>query len=119
MATKLPSLGRKKAHKLKPNLKTETPNFIICLDTEAKQEQIDEETFLQTLKLGWAVYHRRDTGYTEWKYFETPEEFFSWFESKLTSKHKYYVFAHNFDYDAQVLGLYHYLFSRQSKTFWH
>lgn len=106
---KLPSLGKKKPHKLKTNKKTEVPRHIICLDTEAYEVQIDEETKLQKLKLGWAVYYRRDTKKEVWKYFERPEEFFAWLESLLKAKVKYYVFAHNFDYDAQILGLYDWL----------
>jgi len=106
---KLPYLGKKKQHKLKPNKKTELPRHIICLDTEAYEVQIDEETKLQKLKLGWAVYYRRDTKKEAWKYFETPEEFFEWLESLLKAKVKYYVFAHNFDYDAQILELYNWL----------
>jgi len=105
----LPSIGNKKPHILKPNQKTELPTNIICLDTEAKQVQVDSETFLQTLWLGWAVYHRRDRNKTEWKYFETAEEFFKWMEEKFRPKVKFYVFAHNFDYDAQILNLYDYL----------
>lgn len=109
MTVKLPKMGNKVPHKLKPNHTTRLPVHIIALDTEAKQTQLDEKTFLQTLRLGWAVYKRLDRGTETWVQFKTKKEFFEWLENLLIPKKSYYIFAHNFDYDAQILGLYNWL----------
>lgn len=102
-STKLPFLGRKKPHKLKENKKTRTPRVIIAVDTETYQEEIDKDFWVHKVRLAWAIYKDRQTGKTEYFYFETVENFWVWLKSKLKHKYTLYVFAHNFDFDWQVL----------------
>jgi len=100
---KLPFLGRKRPHKLKHNKRNRTPRFIIAVDTETYQEQLDEDLWVHKLKLGWAIYKDRQTGKTEYFYYEDVNDFWRWLKSKLKHKTTLYVFAHNFDFDWQVL----------------
>lgn len=102
-------MGYKKWHYLKPNEKCKLPRFIIAVDTETEPEQIDEKTELHKLKLGWAIFKDRLHNKEEAFYFEHPKEFWDWLKSKCKNKTTLYVFAHNFDYDFQVLQGFNYL----------
>lgn len=104
----IPKLSRR-PHKLKENKRNSVPRYIIAIDTETYQEQIEEDTFLHKLKLGWAIYKDLQTQKEEYFYFEKVQEFWEWLKSKLYNKKHYYIFAHNFDFDFQVIEGWKYL----------
>lgn len=106
---RLPKIGYKKWHYLKSNEKRKLPRFIIAVDTETEPEQIDEKTELHKLKLGWAIFKDRLHNKEEAFYFENVKDFWDWLKSKCKNKTTLYVFAHNFDYDFQVLNGFKYL----------
>jgi len=103
MPQKLPLLGNKKPHVLKPNKRNTTPRIIIAVDTETYTEQIDNDLWVHKHKLGWAIYKDRQHGKTEYLYFEDPTEFWKWLKTKLKNGVTLYIFAHNFDFDWQIL----------------
>jgi len=103
MTRKLPLIGNKKAHVLKANKLNNTPRIIIAVDTETYTEQIENDMWIHRLKLGWAIFKDRQHGKTEYFYFEEPSEFWNWLKGKLKNERTLYIFAHNFDFDWQIL----------------
>uniref|UniRef100_A0A6H1ZMB7 DNA-directed DNA polymerase n=1 Tax=viral metagenome TaxID=1070528 RepID=A0A6H1ZMB7_9ZZZZ len=98
---------RKFAHILKPNKTTTNPAQFLFFDTETLEVSITSSRKYHKLKLGWACYwKRRSEGVKDtiiWKYFETPEVFWDFLTSKVHSKEKLYVIAHNMVFDFTVL----------------
>ena len=94
---------KRRPHILKPNLKNELPRYLLAVDTETQPEKIDDETEKHVLKLGYAIFYDRLHRKKEYFYFESPEDFWKFVLSKTKPKTKLYIFAHNFDFDWQVL----------------
>ena len=97
------TIVNRRPHVLRPNHKNQLPRFIIAVDTETEPIKLDSETEKHVLKLGYAIYWDRLHDKKEYFYFESPEEFWKFVKSKTKPETKLYVFAHNFDFDWQVL----------------
>jgi len=86
----------------------EMPGSFIVVDTETKPITDSNGVAHHYLWFGWAVYRRRlpSGNWTseEWFRFTTRRAFWNWVYSKLRSKTRLYLFAHNGAFDLPVLG---------------
>jgi len=99
----MPTKVKKIQHILKPNKLNKLPVYIICVDTETFPIKLDEETEKHNLRLGYAIYWDRRRDKKDYFYFEDPLSFWEFVKSKLKKKSKIFIFAHNFDFDFQIL----------------
>jgi hypothetical protein len=80
----------------------------VSIDTETTQHQVDPLTTEHRLELGVALYSRRlrSGKWSEPKRldFEGPEVLFDWLETLVPKKERLVCLAHNWSFDAQVLG---------------
>lgn len=97
------TIVKRRPHILKSNCKNELPRFIITVDTETEPIKLDDETEKHKLKLGYAIFWDRLHDKKEYFYFENEKEFWEFIREKTKPKSKVYIFAHNFDFDWQVL----------------
>jgi hypothetical protein len=99
---------RKFAHILKPNKSVNNPAQFLFFDTETQEVPISTSQKYHELKLGWACYwKRRPKGVKDtevWKYFEDPKVFWDFLASRVHSKEKMYVIAHQMTFDFVVSG---------------
>lgn len=93
--------GRMLAH----NKRSEQPRHHVFFDVESFVKKRKDGTSTHTFRLGWACYWRRDTGKEEWQYLDTPEKLLDFIESKVRSKDRIYVWAHNAFYDFAITKL--------------
>ncbi|GAI92581.1 unnamed protein product [marine sediment metagenome] len=95
------------AHLLRANKTTENPAQFLFFDTETDEVSINTTSKYHKLKLGWACYwQRRPEGVKDtiiWKYFDTPKVFWDFLNSRVRSKTKLYVIAHNVIFDFTVM----------------
>lgn len=97
------------------NSRSESPSWFVFVDTETRNVPIDENKVEAKLFLGYACfvrrYKQRNKQYETVDYlrFTESEEFISWVLSKIKKRTKVYVFAHNMQFDFQVLGIHKYM----------
>ncbi len=106
----------RKPHFLTQNAKQESPSICIYVDTETLPVTIKEGVTDQRLLFGWACYRRRKDGQwmaADWIRFEKRKTFWDWVDSRLKDRQKIYIYAHNLNFDAAVLGMLAELTSRE------
>jgi DNA polymerase family B len=98
----------RRAHWLSHNVNSESVHSAIWVDTETTPKTDKQGVTTHHLRFGWACYQRTrvsgDWTAEEWLRFTTREQFWNWLESKLRGKIRLHVFAHNWAFDAAVLG---------------
>lgn len=98
----------RKAHFLKPNANVERAHAAIWVDTETEQVPMGPLKVGHVLRFGWACYQRTRPGGAwtepEWFRFDTRAQFWDWALSKVRERTRTYMFAHNWAFDAPVLG---------------
>lgn len=98
----------RRPHFLKPNHRNEQPQAAIWVDTETKPVMTDVLEDRHVLWFGWAAFRRRGRkgkwGRPQWLRFTTRAEWWDWLDAKIRHHSKMYLFAHNVDFDAPVLG---------------
>lgn len=104
----------RQAHILKSEKSMAMPRHCLFFDTETNQIENADGSVTQTLRLGWACYHRRAYGRhlerEEWFYFESAEDFWSWALSKTEPKIKLWMIARNVTFDFTVCKGWHFLY---------
>lgn len=97
-------------HYLAENKGSELPHSAVWVDTETDQIQIDPLTVKHVLRFGWACYQRTRAAGSwcepEWFRFTSAVDFWTWLESKARPKLRLFLFAHNWSFDAPVLGMF-------------
>lgn len=101
-------------HYLKRNYRTERPNHILIVDTEANISK-KSGTEYQTFRLGYAIHFTWEK--THWSegsihILKTVKDFWKLLDDFSYPKTKLYVFAHNMAYDYAILKLDTYISSR-------
>lgn len=100
----------RRAHWLKGNKGTPLPHAAVWVDTETDQRQTAPGVLEHTLRFGWACYQRTrpDGAWTspEWFRFDSREGLWAWLETKARPRVRLYVYAHNWAFDALVLGMF-------------
>ena len=95
-------------HFIKPNHRTALPSSCIWVDTETQAVPQPDGSEHHVLSFGWAVHRRRIKGLRwsppEWFRFDTRQEFWDWALAKTSKGKRTYIFAHNWGFDAPVLG---------------
>jgi len=103
-------------HKLKANKLTSLPSQFIFFDTETKQVNGVHKCITHNLKLGWACYWQRRSKNVEdtlsWKEFTRIDDFWDFVESKVRSKTRLILMAHNIVFDFTVVGGWYELVNR-------
>lgn len=100
----------RRAHFLKPNKGSESPQLAIWCDTETRERRVSPTVVEHVLTFGYACASRRlkDGHWSnpDWLRFETRGDFWSWVEAHTRPRTRLYLFAHNWSFDAAVLGLF-------------
>lgn len=112
------AMKQRVTHRLNEIKKCEIPKHIICVDTETKAGKENSAGDVRlTLKLGWAVHLRtRTEGSGQWCEFTTVKGFWDWLEHETREKNShYYVFAHNWHFDFNILDGFRELVKRRWK----
>lgn len=96
----------KKAHILRSNKEQQLPRNFFFVDTETNEHDL-ENCQSHTLKMGWGNYTqiRNEHGSitSEWQFFKDNNTFWDWVDTKIRTKQKYYLYAHNQHFDFFVL----------------
>lgn len=96
--------------RLRINKRLEMPRNFIFYDTETSQTLQEDGSKKHYLKLGVACFLRlpfgRNKQLEEWLHFTDTDSFWSWVESKFSSKTRIYLIAHNQQFDAPVVNLF-------------
>lgn len=104
-------------HYLKTNETNERPQHMLFLDTETYESApkvLDEKSGRsireQTFKLGWVAYldlHHvdRERPAVTYTRLNTIEDFYTELYARAKPKQRLYLFAHNVNFDAQIVGL--------------
>lgn len=99
----------KVAHILKPNAARQMPKWVIFLDTETKEQIIDDKTKKLILKLGYAILTRRTNDNlfrtVSEVSFTSAAEFTDWLERCCVGRERFYLTAHNIGFDVRIVGL--------------
>lgn len=94
--------------------KRTNPEHFIFFDTETLQSEEqkhigkkDYKTIINTLKMGWACYWNKETGETDWIYFEAIEEFNKFVSKKIsqTGAKVLWLVAHNIVFDNFIVDI--------------
>jgi len=97
----------RKPHILKSEKTMAMPRHIIFFDTETYQENVDNYSIRQRLRLGWGCYYERSygrhTGKTDWFYFDTHIAFWQFVFNHTGRKEKLWVIARNLTFDFTVV----------------
>lgn len=97
-------------HTLRPNKANKRPTRHIFVDVETTLIPQENNTTLQTLRLGWCCYWRRETPPRKdtqtWYRFTQVEDFWDIVWSKLKPREPLYLIAHNVDFDFGILKLF-------------
>jgi len=105
-----------KWHRLKGNKKRSIPTLIVLYDCETKPIEVAPDLVRHELKLGVACCLFRFKGeydfQEEWCTFRTKEEFWEFVLSRLRSKSRLYLIAHNQHFDFAVVDGFLWLSSR-------
>jgi hypothetical protein len=98
----------RRQHIIKPNHRLNLPNQYICVDTETIADEIDDLTVEHHLRLGVAVYIKRQRNKVkaieEWYSFTSSSDFWQWVFHFTAPKTKLYIYAHNMGFDARALN---------------
>lgn len=98
------------AHRLKSNVRNESPQRILFFDTETLPIQIDEDTIEHRFRLGVGIYieqpRGKHPGTKEVYHFRTVDDFWNTVLSLAKPKQRLLVVAHNIRFDIQVVGRY-------------
>ncbi len=102
------------AHYLKKNAKSESPNNLLIVDTEAKITNMEDGSQQQTFRLGCAIHLIKSHGqwYETIYPFSSIEYFWKIIDDLAYEGKKLYVIAHNMAYDYCILKMDTYLSSR-------
>jgi len=99
----------RKWHYLKPNMRSELPKFCVFVDTESKATVDERGVQHHTLEFGFAELFRinrtspLDSRLVSECVFETYIEFWEWVLANSTIGTCFYIFAHNWQFDAAML----------------
>ncbi len=96
------------AHYLTANKASESPSNCIYFDTETLDRTIDESTKEAVLNFGWACIRRKRYGEwsaESWIRFESRGTFWEWVNENAHEGQKLYIYAHNLNFDASVMGM--------------
>ncbi len=100
----------RKGHYLKKNKRVELPQHMIFVDTETKGVKQNDTTEHHYLWFGWSCYTRirnvrgKSNITTEWFRFTTALQFWEWVEHKSLAKTRFWILAHNWNFDAGILS---------------
>ena len=104
---------KRKPHILKSEKSMAMPRHIIFFDTETKQDEIDDKTVRQCLRMGWACYYSRAYGRhvekLDWFYFDSCAAFWDFVFNHTADKTKLWVIARNITFDFTVVKGWHFL----------
>ena len=107
---------RRFSHFLKGNLRSEQVHSACWVDTETQERPLSDGGVEHRLVFGWACYQRTRRGGAwlkpEWHRFTSRAGFWAWLESRLRPRTRTFVFAHNWAFDAPVLGVFTDLLAR-------
>lgn len=97
-------------HFLRGNKGGETPQLAAWVDTETREVRIDELTVKHVLRFGWVAWQRTYAPgkWTEltWCRFTDPTGFWDFILPVVRSHTRLFLFAHNWAFDAPVLGVF-------------
>ncbi len=103
----------RKPHCLKREKTLAMPRHVIIFDTETEQEQLQDGSIKQRLKLGWACYYQKAYGRNheqhEWLDFYSPLQFWQFVYKHTAKKRKLWVLARNLVFDFTVVTGWMYL----------
>lgn len=103
------------AHRLKVNVRNESPQRILFFDTETIPIQLDEDTIEHRFRLGMGSYieqpRAKHPGTKEDYRFYTVDDFWNTLLHLAKPKQRLIVVAHNIRFDIQVVGRYKCLIS--------
>lgn len=106
----------RRQHFLRGNKSRSLPNAAIWVDTETHERRVDDVTVEHRLTFGMACYQRTRTRNQwcapEWLRFTKANDFWDFVDAHIRPNVRLYVFAHNWSFDAPVLGAFHLLPSR-------
>lgn len=94
----------RQAHWIPGNNQERMPPRMVALDTES-MSTYDDETEVQTWRVGCAIRWRTDTtasNHKEARVFDTPESFWSWVSDYCRKGTRTVVWAHNLGYDIRT-----------------
>lgn len=101
---------RRVPHYLRGNSRSEQTHSAAWVDTETHEIKRSDGGVEHHLTFGWGCYQRtRRSGEwvePEWKRFTTRKQFWDWLESRLRPRTRTFLFAHNWAFDAPVLGVF-------------
>jgi len=100
----------RRAHLLKHNVGSDTPQNCLWFDTETRFETVDDLTIYHHLKFGYACFmrrhHTKEWTDEEWLRFTTRSEFWEFVCSKVRGQTTLYLFCHNTSFDLPVLDVF-------------
>lgn len=106
----------RKYHKLRENKSSQYPLQYIFFDTETERIKVGDDQFDHRLKLGWLNYvhlpHGKFLGTDDWFFFTSVDQFWDYIDNLKLNKSRILLFAHNIDFDLQVLDYMNQLSSR-------
>ena len=106
----------RRAHYLKRNHAIQIPPHCFFIDTETLPEEIAPGVERHSLNFGYACYVRRHRNgrwsAPDWLRFSTRGQLWDWIEARLFDKQSVTLFAHNWAFDAPVLGCFDDLINR-------
>lgn len=100
----------RRARWLKANKSVRLPQNVIWVDTETDQIKISRNVVGHRLRFGYACHQRTYESHKwvkpKWLRFTTKKQFWNWVERCARSHTRLYLFAHNWAFDAPVLGMF-------------
>ena len=97
----------RKPHILKGEKTLAMPRHVIFFDTETWQNENENGSIRQSLRMGWACYYRRAYGRhlakTEWLYFNSSVSFWHFVLEHTERKNRLWVIARNVAFDFTVV----------------
>lgn len=99
----------RRAHRLRPNRKTELPTLLIVVDTETDSIPISDKSVEARLRFGWIASSRRHRGThwtpLEWCRFDTPADAWDHILSLIPDGWTGRLVAHNAGFDMRVINM--------------
>lgn len=100
----------RRPHLLRHNRGTELPNALVFVDTETHERKRGQHAVSHHLSFGWACFTRTrvrgDWTSPSWCRFTSRRSWWDWLEARARNGVRLYVFAHNWAFDAPVLGVF-------------
>ena len=100
----------RRPHQLRAGKSTELPSAAVWVDTETSERRYSKDTVAHFLRFGYAVFARTKTKGAwlepDWLRFSTQAKFWEWVFAHLRPRMRLYLFAHNWAFDAPVLGMF-------------